>query len=60
MLLADAKAVWRMKHLRLALYVRNLFDKTRYEQTNYAGAATFTNIYHLRGRELVATAEVPL
>ncbi len=59
-LLADAKAVWRMKHLRLAFYVRNLFDKMRYEQTNYAGAATFTNIYHLRGRELVATAEVPL
>lgn len=59
-LLADAQAVWRGKHLRLTATLRNLFDNHSYALTRYAGVATLTDSYTLRGRELLLTAQLDL
>lgn len=59
-LLADASAVWRMKKARLALSVRNLFDKCLYATTTYGSAMSSTTYYELRPREIVLSAQISL
>lgn len=58
--IADAKAVWRMKSVRLTLALTNLFNKREYALTQYSGVATFTNRYVLRGREIMISAQITI
>lgn len=59
-LLGDAKAVWRMKKLRLSAALTNLFDKREYAVTQYSGVGSLTDRYVLRGREFVLSAQFSL
>lgn len=57
---ADAKGVWRMRKLRLTLSMTNLFNKREYLLTRYSGVSTLTDLYILRGRELLLSAQFTL
>lgn len=59
-LIADAKAVWRMKKARVCLSLSNLFNKQEYIVTQYSGVSSSTDHYQLRVRELVATLQFNL
>lgn len=59
-LLADAKAVWRMKKLRLSLNLSNLFNKKEYIVRQNTGISTSTDYYTLRGRELLLALQYSL
>ena len=59
-LLGDASAVWRIKKLRLQAELRNIFNKKTYAETTYSGVSTLTNVYELRPRELMITAQLSL
>lgn len=56
-LIADAKAVWRMKRLRLSAMLSNLFNKREYIVSQYSGVSMFTDYYVLRGRELLVSMQ---
>ncbi|SFF87260.1 carboxypeptidase-like regulatory domain-containing protein [Prevotella sp. KH2C16] len=56
-LIADAKAVWRMKKLRLTAMLSNLFNRREYTVSQYSGVSVFTDYYVLRGRELLISMQ---
>ncbi len=58
--LADAKATWRMRKVRLSVSLRNLFNKQTYAETTYSGVGIFTNRYWLRPRELMVNVQFSL
>ncbi len=59
-LLADVKAVWRLKKVKFTAELRNLFDKQHYAVTSYSGVGNFTNHYELRPREFLFSAQFSL
>lgn len=60
MMLADLRAVWRLKKVRLTGQLRNIFNQRDYRVTSYSGMGNFTNHYELRPREIVLSAQFTL
>lgn len=56
-LLSDVSAVWRLKKIRIMAKLSNVFNKKRYEETQYSGISTLTDTYVLRPRELLFTVQ---
>ncbi len=56
-LLGDAKAVWRLRKLRLSAALTNIFGKREYAVTQYSGVGSITDHYAIRGRELLFSAQ---
>ena len=56
-LLADVKATWRLKKVRMILALNNIFNKRNYKRTTYNSIGTFTNTWQLRPRELKLTIQ---
>ena len=56
-LLSDFSTVLRLKKLRLEASLRNIFNHRTYSVTSYSGILSSTDIYQLRPREIVITAQ---
>jgi hypothetical protein len=59
-MLSDFSTVLRLKKLRLEASLRNIFNHRTYSVTSYSGILSSTDIYQLRPREIVITAQLSL
>ena len=59
-LIADTKAVWKMKKFRFTVALNNLFNRRKYMVTQFSGVSVLTDDYILRGRELLVSVQYSL